>query len=73
MREQRDFDTQGLEQRVGNNNQWVKLRELIRWESFRSLVKLLDRTSERGGRPPYDSVRNLLVSGDTRTLSILKS
>lgn len=71
MREQRDFDTQGLEQRVGNDNQWVKLRELIRWESFRSLVKVLDRTSERGGRPPYDPVKmfKVVILGQWHSLS----
>ena len=56
MREQLDFNSVGVAARVGKENQWAKLKELINWESFRIILKRLDRTGEQGGRPPYDPV-----------------
>lgn len=53
---QQDFSSQTVRNRVGVKNQWVKLREGIRWESLRSILSETDETGEQGGRPPYDPV-----------------
>ena len=54
--QQQDFSSQTVRNRVGVDNQWVKLRESIRWESLRRLLSVTDETGEQGGRPPYDPV-----------------
>ena len=53
---QQDFASQTVRARVGLSNQWVKLREAIRWESLRRVLSVTDQTGEQGGRPPYDPV-----------------
>ena len=43
-------------ERVGSSNQWVRLKEQIRWEVFGRVLAETDETGEQGGRPPYDPV-----------------
>jgi transposase, IS5 family len=56
MKEQLDFHSHAVLTRVKSDNQWRRLNELISWESFRYILKVLDRTGAHGGRPPYDPV-----------------
>ncbi len=62
MGEQQDFDSQSISIRLGADNQWSKLKRIIPWESFRRLLKVIDRTNGgQGGRPRYDVVKMFKV------------
>lgn len=53
------FFMMGAEDRVGNDNQLMKLAKLINWENLRPELKGLFKVEEslHGGRKPYDSLQ----------------
>lgn len=70
--EQLDFHAPVVSDRLGKNNQWIKLREKINWEKLRLELSELNKTShEHGGRPPYDivSMFKVIVLGQWHDLS----
>ena len=71
MKEQLDFDSVGIAARLGANNQWVKLKGMIPWDRFRNILKVIDKTGDFGGRPPYDPVKmfKVVVLGQWHNLS----
>jgi IS5 family transposase len=53
------FFMMGAQDRVGNENQLIKLAKLINWENLRPELKGLFKVEEslHGGRTPYDSLQ----------------
>jgi len=54
MGKQLDFHSQAIIEKVGKDNQWIVLREKINWWRFKDIIRVIDRTGDKGGRPRYD-------------------
>jgi len=56
MTTQLDFHSSALLQRIGQDKQWIILRDKIEWNALGQILRETDDTGSQGGRPPYSAM-----------------